>query len=102
VVGAKKIFKCSSYFFTIPYPVVCFDERPCFLIGDTISSFAMKPGQVAKENYAYTKHGSCCVLAMIEPKTGKRLAHIRKQRRKKEFCIFMKNLALLYPNAKKN
>jgi hypothetical protein len=83
------------------YPVVCFDERPCFLIGDTISGFAMKPGQVAKENYAYTKHGSCCVLAMIEPKTGKRLAHIRKQRRKKEFCIFMQNLALLYPNAKK-
>lgn len=83
------------------YPVVCFDERPCFLIGDTISGFPMKPGRVAKENYAYTKHGSCCVLAMIEPKTGKRLAHIRKQRRKKEFCIFMKNLALLYPNAKK-
>lgn len=83
------------------YPVVCFDERPCFLIGDTISGFPMKPGRVAKENYAYTKHGSCCVLAMIEPKTGKRLAHIRKQRRKKEFCIFMQNLALLYPNAKK-
>ena len=83
------------------YPVVCFDERPCFLIGDTISGFPMKPGRVTKENYAYTKHGSCCVLAMIEPKTGKRLAHIRKQRRKKEFCIFMKNLALLYPNAKK-
>lgn len=83
------------------YPVVCFDERPCFLIGDTVKGFSMKPGQVAKENYAYTKHGSCCVLAAIEPKTGKRLAHVRKQRRKKEFCVFMKNLSLLYPNAKK-
>jgi hypothetical protein len=83
------------------YPVVCFDERPCFLIGNTIAGFPMKPGQVEKENYAYSKHGSCCVLAMIEPKTGKRLAHIRKQRRKKEFCTFMQNLALIYPNAKK-
>ena len=44
------------------YPVVCFDERPCFLIGDTIASFPMKSGQVAKENYAYTKHSSCSVF----------------------------------------
>lgn len=83
------------------YPVVCFDERPCFLIGNTVEGLPMKSGQVAKENYAYSKHGSCCVLAMIEPKTGKRLAHVRKQRRKKEFCMFMENLANLYPKAKK-
>lgn len=83
------------------YPVVCFDERPCFLIGDTIKGLSMKSGQVAKENYAYSKHGSCCVLAAIEPLTGKRLVHVRKQRRKFEFARFMKNLASLYPNAKK-
>ena len=83
------------------FPLVCFDERPCFLIGDTVRGLPMKSGQVAKENYTYTKRGSCCVLAMIEPKTGKRLAHVRKQRRKKEFCLFMENLAKLYPKAKK-
>ena len=83
------------------YPVVCFDERPCFLIGNTVEGLPMKSGQVAKENYAYSKHGSCCVLAMIEPKTGKRLVHVRKQRRKKEFCLFMQNLAHIYPKAKK-
>lgn len=83
------------------YPVVCFDERPCFLIGDTIEGLAMQPGKVAKENYAYSKHGSCCVLAAIEPLTGKRFAHIRKQRRKKEFALFMKQLCELYPKAKR-
>jgi len=61
----------------------------------------MKPGQVAKENYSYSKHGSCCVLAAIEPLTGKRFAHVRTKRRKKEFAIFMKQLSELYPNAKK-
>ena len=80
-------------------PLVCYDERPCFLIGDTVKGLEMKPGQVAKENYAYTKHGSCCVLAMIEPRTGKRYAHIRRKRRKREFALYMQKLATLYPDA---
>lgn len=83
------------------YPVICFDERPCFLIGDIIEGLDMEPGKVAKENYAYSKHGSCCVLASIEPLTGKRFAHIRTKRRKKEFALFMKELVALYPNAKR-
>ena len=49
--------------YLLPYnplrPVICYDERPCFLIGDTVKGLEMKPGQVAKENYAYTKHGYC-------------------------------------------
>ena len=91
--------------YLLPYnplrPVICFDERPCFLIGDRIKGLEMKKGEVAKENYAYTKHGSCCVLAAIEPLTGKRFAHIRPQRRRVEFAEFMKDLADLYPDAEK-
>ncbi len=87
--------------YTPDFPVVCFDERPCFLIGNTMEGIQMQTGKVAKENYAYSKHGSCCVLAAIEPLTGKRLAHIRKRRTKKEFTIFMQNLARLYPEAQK-
>lgn len=83
------------------YPVVCFDERPCFLLDNTVKGLEMKSGEVAKENYAYSKHGSCCILAAIEPLTGKRLVHVRKQRRKFEFARFLKNLATLYPRAKK-
>jgi len=89
--------------YLLPYnplkPLVCFDERPCFLIGHEAKGLDMSPGQVAKESYKYTKHGSCSVLAAIEPKTGKRLAHIRRKRTKKEFAKFMKNLALIYPEA---
>lgn len=32
------------------FPVVCFDERPCFLIGDTIAPIPMESGKVTKEN----------------------------------------------------
>lgn len=94
--------------YLLPYdalrPVICYDERPCFLIGNTIEGLEMIPiaigtGQVAKENYAYSKHGSCCVLAMIEPLTGKRYVNIRRRRRKKEFALYMQKLAALYPHA---
>jgi hypothetical protein len=61
----------------------------------------MKPKSPRKEHYAYSKHGSCCVLACIEPKTGKRLAHVRKRRTMREFTWFMQNLADNYPEAEK-
>jgi hypothetical protein len=32
------------------FPVVCFDERPCFLIGETVSALGLKAGSVGKEH----------------------------------------------------
>ena len=81
-------------------PVICFDERPCFLIGDTICPLPMHSGKPRRENYAYEKLGSCAVLATIEPLTGRRLAHVRPQRRKIEFAYFMCDLAEASPAAK--
>ena len=40
-------------------PVVCFDERPCFLIGDVVVPLPMSAGKPKREDYHYTKHGSC-------------------------------------------
>lgn len=83
------------------YPVICFDERPCFLIGETVEPIAMQSGKVRKEHYAYEKNGSCALLAAIEPKTGYRLAQVKPQRRKKEFARFCQTLATAYPEATK-
>jgi hypothetical protein len=83
------------------YPVVCFDERPCFLIGEEIDPLPLQSGQVRKEHYAYEKNGSCALLAAIEPLTGKRLAQVHPQRTKKEYTLFCQALAAAYPEAKK-
>jgi len=83
------------------FPVVCFDERPCFLIGDTVSALALKAGSVLKEHYEYEKHGSCALLAALEPKSGKRLAQVYDHRRKREYALFLKELAAQYPQAEK-
>lgn len=82
-------------------PVVCFDERPCFLIGDTVTALTLKAGSVRREHYEYEKNGSCALLAAIEPKTGKRLAQVFDQRRKREYALFLKELAAQYPKAVK-
>lgn len=91
--------------YVLPYdakrPVLCFDERPCFLIGEAVTGFAMKAGTVKKEHYAYKKNGSCSVLATIEPKTGKRIAEVCTQRRKVEFAQHLQKVANEYATAEK-
>ena len=93
------------YLYSLPYdplyPLLCFDERPCFLIGEVVEGLGMKAGQVARQHYAYEKNGSCNVLMAIEPLMGKRLAQVHQQRTKREYALFMKALAALYPEAKK-
>lgn len=90
--------------YALPYdpfrPVVCVDERPCFLIGDLIEPLALQSGRLRKEHYAYEKLGSCALLAAIEPLTGKRVAHVYARRTKKEFALFCQKLAATYPNAR--
>ncbi len=83
------------------YPVVCFDERPCFLIGDTITPVPTQTGVIAKEHYSYQKNGSCALLAAIEPLKGKRVAKVYNQRTKAEYTQFMQQLSQSYKDAKK-
>lgn len=83
------------------YPVICFDERPCFLIGEVLAALPMAPGKVAKEHYAYEKNGSCVLLAALEPLTGQRLGLVRAQRTKKEYTEFCQALVAAWPGAKK-
>ncbi len=83
------------------YPVVCFDERPCFLIDDVVQSLSLTSEQVRKQHYEYEKKGSCCLLLAIEPLTGKRIAKVYNQRRKVEYAEFMQQLATQFPKARK-
>jgi hypothetical protein len=83
------------------YGVVCFDERPCFLIGDTLVPVAMKPGAKRKQHYEYEKLGSCALLCAIEPLTGWRLGQVQHQRTKRSSTEFCQALAARYPDASK-
>jgi hypothetical protein len=71
-------------------PVVCFDERPCQLLADTIVPVPMKPGRVRKEDYTYGREGTCCLLIAFEPLAGRRIVQVRPRRTKVDYAQFMK------------
>ncbi len=81
------------------FPVVCFDERPCFLIGEALEPIPLQAGQVAKEHYAYIKNGSCTLFGAIEPLTGKRLAEVYPRRTMKQYTQFCQALVARWPQA---
>lgn len=95
----EKLLALYSLPYDPNYPVICYDERPCFLIGEVVAPLAMKSGAVRKEHYAYEKLGSCALLASIEPLTGQRFAQVRSQRTKREYTYYCQALAARYPNA---
>lgn len=82
-------------------PVICFDERPCQLLGNVFQPIAMKPGRVERQDYHYKRHGTCAVLMAVEPLAGYRIVKVTEQRTKKDYAEFMRNLALSYPKAEK-
>jgi hypothetical protein len=81
------------------HPVICFDERPCQLIGDAIVPIPLKPGSPKKEHYEYVRNGTCCIFLAFEPLAGKRLICVKDRRTMVDYADFMKLLAMNYPEA---
>jgi hypothetical protein len=87
--------------YDLNYPVVCFDERPCQLLGDVLMPIPMKPGRVKRQDYEYKRNGTCVVLMAVEPLAGRRVITVTERRTKKDYAEFMKALAASYPVAEK-
>jgi hypothetical protein len=68
---------------------LCFDERPCQLLGDVLLPLPLAPGQPAREDYEYERNGTACVLMAYDLDTHQRYVQVRKQRTKKEYAEFM-------------
>ncbi len=80
-------------------PLVCFDERPCFLIGDLVVPLPMQAKKPKREDYHYSKHGSCALLMAFEPLTGRRWAKVYERRTAREYTQFMQHLNEQFPEA---
>jgi transposase len=93
------------YQYSLPYdpeyPLVCFDERPCFLIGDVLTPIPMEAGQPKRQHYEYEKNGSCTVFIAFHPATGRRWVKVYEKRTGKEYTQFMQHLVKQFPKANK-
>ena len=88
------------YHYEQPYdpdwPLVCFDERPCFLVEEKETILPMAPGKAKRHHYEYKKQGACCVLLAFEPHTGLRYVEVRARRTAVDYAEFMHTLLEVY------
>lgn len=52
------------------HPVVCMDEKPYQLLGETREPLPMRPGDDRKVDSEYIRNGTCSIFAFIEPLAG--------------------------------
>ncbi len=71
---------------------LCFDERPCQLLGEVITALPMKAGKAKREDNEYTRNGTAVILLAYDIDQGKRYVEVRERRTKKDYAAFMKHL----------
>ena len=74
-------------------PVVCMDESPKQMIKETKLPIAIKPGQVAKEDFEYERCGVANIFLASEPLTGKRYVEVTERKTKADWAKFIKQIA---------
>jgi hypothetical protein len=83
------------------FPVVCMDESPKQLIGETKIPVTTAPGRIAKYDYEYKRQGVCNIFMACEPLAGKRLVKITEKKTKIDWAYFLEDIAAKYTKAEK-
>lgn len=83
------------------YPVVCMDESPKQMIGETRIGESMESGKEMREDYEYVRKGVCNIFMMNEPLKGKRYVKITERKTKKDWAEYIMEIAELYKDAEK-
>jgi hypothetical protein len=73
-------------------PVVCLDERPVQLVGETRSPIAAQPGQPERVDYEYVRHGTANLFLCCTPLTGWRQVTVTAQRCRTDWARIVKDL----------
>ena len=83
------------------FPVVCMDETPRQLIGETRAPVPAAPGRPAREDYEYRRCGTCNVFMATQPLAGRRMTKVTARRTKTDWAHFLNDIAARLPGAKR-
>jgi transposase len=84
------------------HPVVCFDETPRQLIGESRVPVPPKPGRLARFDYEYVRNGTANVFMFVDAHRGWRHAKVTDQRTRFDFAECMRDLVdVHYPKAER-
>lgn len=82
-------------------PVVCLDERPVQLRDDARPSIpADRPGTVFKRDSEYVRKGTANVFCVTEPKAGRHMTTVTRNRKGPQFAKMARRIAAAYPRVK--
>ena len=82
-------------------PIVCMDESPKQLIGETKTPIPAKLGSNEKYDYEYIRKGVCNIFIANEPLAGKRYIKVTERKTKRDWACFIEEIALEYKDADK-
>lgn len=77
-------------------PVLCFDERPCQLVGDVLEPLPCQPGRAKRVDYEYERQGVCNAFMLLQPLAGWRQVKVTEQRTKRDFAYMMRDVVDVY------
>jgi transposase len=77
-------------------PVVCFDESPVQLIGETRQPIPPEPGQLERYDYEYRRNGTVNLFIVFEPHRPWRKIKVTEQRTAIDFAECMRELVDVY------
>ena len=77
------------------------DETPKQLIKETRTPLDAVPGRLGRYDYEYARCGVCNVFMACEPLGGKRFAKVTERKTKKDWAVFIEDIARGYERAEK-
>ena len=83
------------------FPVVCMDESPKQLIAEKKIPISASPGKPARHDYEYKRCGVCNIFLACEPLAGKRFVKINVRKTKRDWALFVQDIASQYEDAEK-
>jgi hypothetical protein len=83
-------------------PVICLDEQPTQLIGETRTPIPLQPGQAQRYDYEYERIGTANNFMIVEPLAGWRKVSVRATKTALDLAHEIKELLDVdYPKAEK-
>jgi hypothetical protein len=83
-------------------PLVCMDEVPRQLIGETRLPIPLKQGKPVRYDYEYKRNGTCSIFMFVAPLEPWRKAEVSEQRTKTDWAYQIKKLITVdFPDAEK-
>ena len=81
-------------------PVVALDERPVQLLASKRPGMPLAPGQCARQDYEYVRHGTANVFCIVEPNNGRHHTHVTCNRKAPQFAPALRRVARAYSAAR--